>query len=522
MTTQTQASVLAIMSGTAGIAEKVKRLLAAIGSGDIDPDAIEETIRVATEQAVSDTLKEIEGLAATELLNRTDEQRMLQSIQNELSPKLKYAFEFFHPLYALSDVITVADVESVTGDDSIDMESTTKLKAGQEYIIQNDSIQETITVKEILSVNRIRTQQPVQNTIRGGQLVRTNWKYITATAANGGATLATAKKGQVYYSDTIDVSSAFVSSNRKAMILRTDEGVKPPTFLYRKANSSTAWTPVVWEYQRPAPHTPSKLDIEYTFEYDGEFEVKIVATENATIDFIMFITSPSGIKSGLHHPPAIPTCVLPADGATDVGETPALTTSAYTHLAKTAQRGVFIEVSKKADDFTGENLVFNSGERAGVSVAPDKGVLQTNTKYYQRAKHIDALDGISEWSAVTCFTTAGSFVSIDTPRSTAPVAGAELSSPDGLTLTSNPFSTTGDSDTHAASQWQIAKNPNCDTIHWDSSEDSANKVSKSVPDGTVERGETYYWRCRHKGANKGWSDWSVGNVFTISRVAIEE
>jgi hypothetical protein len=484
---------------------QVSTILAAAGDGKLDPAVIEQQIKDATDDAIEDVLETLDGLDLTELKTRTDLQARQSEIQNTYNPDTKFFMEFFSTLYSVRDELVIDDVRTVAGDDSIDVSNVKGIEVGKEYVLEKDGVTRFVTINEIFSDTRVKATAPINHSFTGATMKRTDWKIL-----NGEANLTA---GDVYYSKPVNLDT--VSNTDKALVIRRRDNAAVLRIFCKKFNGD--WIEQHWDWKRDAKGVAGFVDYEFTLKERGDLHIKIVADGSTTVKYMIGVSRATGLR-GFHNPPLTPTCVLPADGATGLGETPALATTAYTHPAKTAQRGTVFEVSKKADDFTGDNLVYSSGEVVGIAATTAKGKLQTNTKYYQRAKHVDALDGISEWSAVTCFTTTGSFVTVDQPTGKAPVAGAELSSPDGLTLTSNPFATTGGSDTHAASQWQIAKNPNFDTIHWDSNEDSANKVSKSVPDGTAERGETYYWRCRHKGANKGWSDWSAPLTFSVINI----
>jgi len=92
--------------------------------------------------------------------------------------------------------------------------------------------------------------------------------------------------------------------------------------------------------------------------------------------------------------------------------------------------------------------------------------------------------------------------------------------PEQPTLQSSDFAVTGDTDTHAASQWQIRLYTGSwsDPDH-DSGETSTAKTSYTVPAGVLQPGQTQYvCHVRHKGTTLGWSEWSADIAFTTKQV----
>lgn len=81
-----------------------------------------------------------------------------------------------------------------------------------------------------------------------------------------------------------------------------------------------------------------------------------------------------------------------------------------------------------------------------------------------------------------------------------------------LTLTSNAFATTGGSDTHVGSDWQIATDSGFSNIVKRLINASGNKTSWAVTGLTSSN--TYYARVRYKSANSSYSEWSVTLTFS--------
>jgi hypothetical protein len=312
-----------------------------------------------------------------------------------------------------------------------------------------------------------------------------------------------------------DLTVGDLSRDKTAVVRRSDNDAILAAF-FRDA-THTDWTPAPWAWRRDAGN--GFVDVEYLILARGTFDFKIDSTAghsavDPTIDHIVFVECESGL-GGTHQPPSTPTMVSPVNGATGVGEQPSLTTSAFSHPVGDKLHGTQFQISNKAD-FAADHIVKDSDVVPGISWSPDKGGLSTNTIYHVMAKHMDVHGGQSDWSAPVSFTTKSNFVTVNKPTCVSPAASEKLSSPDGLTLVSSAFSTEGGEDAHASSRWQVANDPAFTSIVHDSNETTSDKTSYNVPDDTVERGKTYYWRVMHKGVAEGWSDWSISTMFNVA------
>ena len=102
-----------------------------------------------------------------------------------------------------------------------------------------------------------------------------------------------------------------------------------------------------------------------------------------------------------------------------------------------------------------------------------------------------------------------------TPTVTSPADNAT-----GLTTTvnatSSAFAMITGSDTHAASDWQIATDSSFTNIISQTVNDTTNKVSWTS--GTLLNDTAYYIRVRHKGTTYGYGGWSAPNVFNTGSV----
>ncbi len=84
-------------------------------------------------------------------------------------------------------------------------------------------------------------------------------------------------------------------------------------------------------------------------------------------------------------------------------------------------------------------------------------------------------------------------------------------------LQSSAFSDPDAGDRHAASQWQITSvSHNYSSSVFDSSRDTLNLTSITVPLGTLQAANTYYWHVRHQDSHRVWSSWSAETLFSTA------
>ncbi|ACI98553.1 hypothetical protein [Rhodospirillum centenum] len=493
---------------------RVDLLLAAYGEGSLDPAEIQRQIQDATQDAIDAVLAQLDGLDVSELSLRVELQRKLIGLQNAYGPE-KYFFEFFNPLFAVADTLSVAGVSTVAGDDSVDISSTSKLEVGREYVIDSVGQSIVITVAEILSATRFKASSNIPATVSAGTLRRTNW-----VIGNGQATAAA---GQVYYSKRLDLGPGDV--DKAVIVRRTDNAAT--IRLYFKDVSHTTWTEAHWAWKRDADTGLTDLglvadgsadtgmiDVEYRLPARGAFDLKMVVEGgNVTVKHVVGVDQET-LLGGIHHGPAQPVNSSPANAATGINETPTLAVAGYSSMVGSAMAATQWQVSISASVWTAP--VYDSGEVGpGLSHQVPPAVLQEGQTYHWRARQKDAKGGWSEWSAPTSFATAASFEYVITPTITSPSNGA-IDIPERPTLHSAAFAVHGGSDTHAASQWQIRTNAGTyASPAWDSGADTVNKTNVQVPAGILLDGQrTYHARVRHQGAALGWSEWSPEVSFT--------
>jgi len=213
-----------------------------------------------------------------------------------------------------------------------------------------------------------------------------------------------------------------------------------------------------------------------------------------------------------------PTNSSPADAATDIGAAASeltLTASSYGDLFG-GQGGAQFQVSTVSDFATTViDETINSGSVNSYTFDISDNLTES-TEYYWRVRYFDGDGTFSLYSDATTFNTAATFAQVDTPTITSPADNATdiFEEP---TITTSAFSTTGTSDTHESTDWQIATDAAFSTIIYESLDDTSNLTSLDVPAGNLQEGQTtYYVRVRHIGSSLGDSDFSSDIEFTTA------
>ena len=113
----------------------------------------------------------------------------------------------------------------------------------------------------------------------------------------------------------------------------------------------------------------------------------------------------------------------------------------------------------------------------------------------------------TDWSAWSTFSFSVKTPQIKTPQIIRPEADNIISLE--AILETSPFIVlnTNDNFTHAATRFQIAKDPEFERIVHDTGIGD-DLIQHTVPDGLLEARTTYFIRVRHKGEGLGWSLWS--------------
>lgn len=507
---------LSLSNDVAKMGKNVAQLLDAVrdGSLNLSLDDISSRIESAAQVAIANVLSSAEGLEISEIAGNLDVQNSFHEIKNNVRD-YKFELEMFNSKHSLTDYLSVSGVKTIEGDESIDLSSTANLKIGESYVLKSlsgNTIE--VTVDSIISATRFRATAPVELSMIDGTLSKTTWTIANEEAVGN--------IGSMYISKFLNVDPVNISGEQtRAVVIRQTVSNNPISLYFRDA-THTSWTKAEWAWKRDTRKgfitdqyaDDTMLDYEYIVPASGDFEMKLVANSNATyVKFIAVMTRQTNVK-GTHHAPDAPTIISPVAGSTGIDGQAVLTVAEAIHPVYNSEiiRACF-QISDTSGDFS--NPILNEECTNGISMAISRGILQKSTQYFIRARVKDETGTYSAWSSESSFTTADAFYAIDTPSCLAPSANGEVLTADSLTFVSSDFSYDGDPDTHSASQWQLASDPLFASILHDSGTDITNLTSYDVPDGTISRGNNYYWRVRHQGASDGWSGWSASTGFTV-------
>lgn len=183
-----------------------------------------------------------------------------------------------------------------------------------------------------------------------------------------------------------------------------------------------------------------------------------------------------------------PTITTPAHNATNISTLPTIAATAYRNVFEDDARQH--RVFQVASDSGFATLLVN--QNVNVDSYAVTTQLTPSTKLYCRVRDV-AVSGLkSEWSNIVAFTTATGVVA-NTPVVT--LHGYGDSPTDilsGLTITTNEYSVSGGAlDVHRATSWVIATKEGTRASVWQSLEDTTNKTSITVPEGTLQKGTAY-------------------------------
>jgi hypothetical protein len=462
-----------------------------------------KVMQEATEEAVdllSDRVGEIEQTSSASV------QRAVKL--DWLYRDNRIAHELWAPGFTLIDAVDTPIIEGVAGDDSIDVESTAELRTGEYYVLAQDiegeegteRVTELVQCTAILSENRIRLANNLAQGFTGGVLTRCSLNQIGAAFAEGNV-------GDIWLSKPINIGN---DAEGGAVVIRRSLNAAEVRLYFRDTNNPT-WTERVWSTRRQGGDIPAGYaDYEYVLPMRGDGSLRVdIDGEPAVIRHIVALSATTGL-GGFVNPamrPDAPVITAPEDEATGVTERPTLAIAGYNSPGNTPQGGVQFQIATSAAFTT---LHHDSGERpAGLSYQMPAAVLQPNATYYLRARVKDTSGLWSDWSATVSFATDTAFIYVTAPTVVSPANNA-TDVGETPTIQTGAFATIGGEDTHAATQYQVRQSGNAwSNPAWDSGEDAVNLLSIVVPAGILAAGEaTYYVRARHKGATRGWSEWS--------------
>lgn len=413
----------------------------------------------------------------------------------------RVALELWGPGFTLINFDGSGITQGVSGDDSIDIESTAGIVVGEYYVVHDETGSVLVRIQAVLSEVRLRLYANLPRNFASGNISRCSMSIVPSIRAEAGV-------GSIWLSKIVNIGS---DAEGGAIVIRRtlNSGLAR---VYFRDSLNLNWVERKWSMRRQGGDIPAGFaDYEYALPMRGDGSLRVdVEGEPMIIQHIVSMSAATGL-GGFANPemrPATPVITAPGNGATGIMERPTLGVIDYTSPGGTQQAGIQFQVSTTSNFLT---VHHDSGtQSAGLSYSMPAAVLQLDTTYYVRARVVDAAGLISDWSATTSFTTDASFSYVSAPTLVSPANNA-TDVGETPTLQTGSFSTVGGEDTQAASQWQIrAASGTWATPVWDSGEDTVNLLSRVVPADKLSAGGTvYYIRARHKGTARGWSEYST-------------
>lgn len=200
-----------------------------------------------------------------------------------------------------------------------------------------------------------------------------------------------------------------------------------------------------------------------------------------------------------------PSLISPAS-LTDLPTSPAFVFSAYESLYDREHVATHVQIASNSD-FSSENLLVDDTflqPLTGYMV--EGGTLSEATSYYLRVSYENSAGDLSAWSDAIGFTTGS--VLLAAPTITAPVEGAIVWLNQQPSVTLSDFVVTGGSDTHLATEIEIATDAAFSAIIWTSGTLGA-VTGVQIPVSALTTDTAYFIRARYRGAALGWSAWSA-------------
>lgn len=198
----------------------------------------------------------------------------------------------------------------------------------------------------------------------------------------------------------------------------------------------------------------------------------------------------------------------PINGALDVTDTVVLTADDFASLPASTHSASQWQIST---DPTFTTVDFDSGEDVVNLTSFTQAGLSLTTAYYWRVRYKSNTIGFSDWSVVFSFNTVAATVA--TPVNEMP-PNTESGIGNSVQLVGSEFmAVPAASQAHVSSQWQVATDPDFNTILFDSGEDNFNLTS-IIATGLQADITTHYWRVRYRGDVTSWSTYSAVTSFT--------
>lgn len=411
-------------------------------------------------------------------------------------------FDFFDEAMTLQDGLSIAVIQGVAGDDSLDIADTSNLYIGQEVLITNGQSTQLVKIANILSSNRVQLAEQLNfNADSTYRIASSSLNHVL-----GGAEATT---GDQYITQSVNLTGRVQSS---LIIRRTSN--ESVIKVYARPLDGGKWVEFQYRFRRDSSYrgVPSGFyDDEYIIDLPGQYVFRFVAEGDLSIKHMVVLGVHTGL-GGEFNPalaPLPPTIIGPLDGALNVGENPTIQLGGYVSPVGTGFSASYVSVYA---DSAKTVLVASSGRISSLSFPLLEGLLAVNTQYTIVARFEDA-DGLISDPATSTFTTAATFISIATPSITSPQNSA-IDIGETPTIQTSPFAVINGTDTHIGSRYQVRlassdwSNPLYD------SGTVTDLTSFDMPQNILEAGETgYAVRTQHQGQTLGWSDWSQDSTF---------
>jgi len=203
-----------------------------------------------------------------------------------------------------------------------------------------------------------------------------------------------------------------------------------------------------------------------------------------------------------------PTVTSPAEGSTtNAGLRPIIVGTPYASVYSSDVRDYReFQVDLATGDFS--SPVVN--EQVNADSFTLTSTLDPDTEHKVRIRDVAVNGAVSTFSEVVSFTTANIFV--DEP--TVSVEGSPSDVPENPEITTSSFSVTGDTDTHASTDWEVIRTSDSVTV-FESLNDTSNLTSITVTT-SLDVSEEYEFRARHNGATFGASTFGSVTATTVA------
>ena len=245
-------------------------------------------------RAIKEVLDNVEGLDGTSL----------KALYQAMSLAWKYGyprfqFEMFTKNFTLRDDFEDIEIlETIAGDDSIDVEDSATVVEGDTYVLYDDEApaeeqSQVVTVKTVLTKKRVILYAEEHRTrLNSGVLTKCTWDTSTG--------LAQAEAGQVYFTGYIDLLEGF---ERGSLIISHDEDIEFEVS-YRKPTFAdhTTWLPLAMDKRYQASNGA------YRSVYQtpgGTIAIQVKSLGTTTIDHIVLMTDSHGTLSSTVRTPVI-------------------------------------------------------------------------------------------------------------------------------------------------------------------------------------------------------------------------